>query len=229
MPDYTAYRVDFENVGGGPLCGPPPVVKIKRDFPTNLENLPNFTQSDWDQFCNKIDVCLDPLTQIRRRNARLACFLAAFFFIMLVVAPLVTRFLAYDRLGSNWGAVMFAMLMCPILGFCYLISSSRGKDLKILGELYDVCEESTEHYLGINFVLKRERVFGGTTSKSTRIIKFIEVQARRNDDEERRPRTPDTLSSENMSSGDDHTAESRLNSVFDRLQNIAFQDNAGRV
>jgi hypothetical protein len=184
-----SHRVAFESGGGSALCGENDV-KIARAFPPNLKEHPNYTRTNWDDFCNQIDSVLETLAATRKRNSQLSCFLMGAAMALLIISHIVTRIFLRAVFGDFWYVVMFALASLPICGTCYLMTSAKTKDKEIMNDLQYICKEATEHNPGISFMLKRKLVHRGCA------VKFIVVENLNVPDlRRRRPHTPDTLAS----------------------------------
>lgn len=233
------HRVDFETQGGSALCGEHEI-KISRTLPPNLEQHQNYSQSSWDDFCNQIDSVLESLAALRKRNARLSCYVLCVTLVLLVIIPLVTKVWLGQVFGEFWFVALFIALCIPMFGMCYLTTSAKTKDLEIISDLHYICKEATERNPGIRFMFKRERVYQG--SKSVAIVKFILVQDENAAGRQaRRPRTPDTIGSNDdvrtQSSGGGgslvHVGQDGLNhhdegpDLFDRLHLSIARFEAG--
>jgi hypothetical protein len=215
------HRVDFETQGGSALCGEHEI-KIARTIPPNLEQHQNYSQSSWDDFCNQIDSVLESLSALRKRNARLSCYVLGVTLVLLVIIPLFTKVWLGQVFGDFWFVAFFIGLCIPMFGICYLTTSAKTKDLEIIGDLHYICKEATERTPGFRFMLKRERVYQG--SKSVAVIKFILVQdvnaaGRR----ARRPGTPDTIGSND----DVRTQSSGGGSILVHAGQVGPQNDAG--
>lgn len=197
----SSCRIDFITEGGSALSGKQ-VIKINRSFPVNLQYMPNYSISHWEDFCNRIDSVLDSLALLRKRNSRLSCGLLVLSAFLLATVPVITKIWLGKFLGNFWYVAMFGAFCIPLFGSCYLINSAKSRDREIVYQLENICKDTTDRTDGATFLLRIERFYRPDT-KSVGLVKYIQIVTIHDGNTPPRPRTPDTIisSDEAPSSG----------------------------
>mmetsp|Transcript_15981 Transcript_15981/g.15378 ORF Transcript_15981/g.15378 Transcript_15981/m.15378 type:complete len:223 (+) Transcript_15981:57-725(+) len=140
-------------------------IKIERSFPGILNG--QMSESEWTNFCDRVDQTLLPIADVRRKKRKMTLI---FILLMVIFFGVFAIFITGSG-GISFLPFLPVVIIAPfIINVCFMIRMSK-KARETWTQLKQVCEDESNRRSNVSFHVRDEKIYMG---RSAMLLNYIE-------------------------------------------------------